>query len=211
LACSFLSSWCSRARQCSFPRRCGRQCSPYYYYASSIYHCCSSRSPFSARVALGPREQTKPGPTGAIRHLASSRLRHRLLPPLLSLLFFFFFFFLGTHAGGGVLFASSYGRVSPRARYESGYVSKDHSDHLGRLSFGLLRASASTHRANVGEFIPDEVPRIRHTRSSQNAHSRQEELEHDRDALMERYTGVVPEALENLAPRNATESTRCSG
>ncbi len=38
-----------------------------------------------------------------------------------------------------------------------------------------------------------------------------EELEHDRDALMERYTGVVPEALENLAPRNATESTRCSG
>ena len=34
------------------------------------------------------------------------------------------------------------------------------------------------------------------------AESRQrlEELEHDRDALMERYAGTVPEALENLTP-----------
>ena len=30
---------------------------------------------------------------------------------------------------------------------------------------------------------------------------RLEELKQDRDALMERYTGVVPEALENLAPK----------
>ncbi len=32
---------------------------------------------------------------------------------------------------------------------------------------------------------------------------RLEELEHDRDALMERYAGAVPEALEKPYPRGA--------
>ena len=41
---------------------------------------------------------------------------------------------------------------------------------------------------------------------------RLEELEHDRDALVERYAGAVPEALEKLTtPRSATESIKCSG
>ncbi len=40
---------------------------------------------------------------------------------------------------------------------------------------------------------------------------RLEELERDGEALMERYADAVPEALENLTPRSATESTRCSG
>ena len=40
---------------------------------------------------------------------------------------------------------------------------------------------------------------------------RLEELERDGEALMERYGGAVPEALENLLPKSATESTGCSG
>jgi chromosome segregation ATPase len=40
---------------------------------------------------------------------------------------------------------------------------------------------------------------------------RLEELERDREALMERYAGAVTEALESLTPRSATMYRRCSG
>jgi hypothetical protein len=38
-----------------------------------------------------------------------------------------------------------------------------------------------------------------------------EDLEHDRDALMERYAGAVPEALKNLTPEERHRDIRCSG
>jgi len=37
-----------------------------------------------------------------------------------------------------------------------------------------------------------------------------QQLEHDRDALMEHYAGLVPESLNDLSPEERHQSTRCS-
>src|SRR5687767_7141647 len=57
--------------------------------------------------------------------------------------------------------------------------------------------------------LPSQLKRIAETRkiakeelaALEGRSQRLEELEHDRDALLERYAGMVPEALDGLGPK----------